>query len=45
MAKGSGKKPDFKKNATDKPAPEHVDQDELSAVDKGKDFVKAGERA
>ncbi len=46
MAKGTGKKPDFMK-ATEKPAPhsEAVTSDTLSPVDKGKDFVKAGESA
>lgn len=41
MAKGKKPKNDFKK--TSDPRPD--EQDDLSPVDKGKDYIKPGERA
>lgn len=44
MAKGAGQKPDFTKQG-EKVAPKIITNDDLSPVDKGHDFVKAGETA
>lgn len=44
MPKGVGKKPDNLK-ANESPRDKVVTSDDLSAIDKGQDFVKAGETA
>lgn len=44
MARGAGKKPDILK-ANENPRDKVVTSDDLSAIDKGQDFVKAGETA
>lgn len=44
MPKGTGQKTDFTK-ANEKPSQKVVSTDTLSPIDKGHDFVKAGETA